>query len=355
MVYLLGWALSYFSLLLWYAGVRSRIFFVFTFCYLAALIVIRYSGTDTYPIYERILRDMLEGIPNELIQGLEPGFVLLSKSLLWLTNSEVWAVRGIGVIFIMILLVYLFRADRTEILFLFLYFVPVLVYQYGMNAVRAGLGLALMLLAWQMLRRNHWWSFAFLALLSLLLHYSLVLVLALFLFFETKIRDWRTVAIIGISVAALIMLILLNREYFESKLSLYSDYNSPSELSGLSRFVLIGLLWVFFALSSRFFWPKIRTFIGLVAPAVGFQMLASISYAGTRFLELLTFVTPLILIRELEKTGKIPGRVFWLGLTVVGLLGAAFLYRNFLSDFDGQMTGTPTPFLPYRTIFDYQP
>lgn len=356
MVYLLGWLLSYFALLLWYLGARNRILFVVIFfSYLVTIIAIRYSGTDTYPIYEVVLQDLLNNAPNELIQGFEPGFILLSEAFLWLTNSEVWTVRSIGVIFVTLLLIYLFRADRTELLFLFLYFVPVLVYQYGMNAIRAGLGLALMLLAWQALRRNRLWQFAFLSLMGLLFHYSMALVLAFLMLFEFRPKNRRIVFLACISLIAVVFLLALRLDYFESKLLLYSNYEPPTELSGLSRLALVGLLWLSFAISDSSLRSKVKTFTMLVLPATGFQLLATISYAGLRFLELFTFFVPLVLIREYDRNCRNPSKVFWLGMAVSGLLGAAFLYRNFLSDFDGQLTGTPTPFLPFRTIFDYKP
>lgn len=356
MVYLLGWFLSYFALLLWYLGARNRILFVVIFfSYLVTIIAIRYSGTDTYLIYEIILKDLLNNAPNELIQGLEPGFILLSEAFLWLTNSEVWTVRAIGVVFVTLLLIYLLRADRTELLLLFLYFIPVLVYQYGMNAIRAGLGLALMLLAWQALRRKRWWSFTFLSFISLLFHYSMTLVWAFLILFEISLRNWRVVAMAFILLTAVASLVVLRLDYFESKLLVYSNYDSPTELSGLSRLALVGLLWLSFAISDAPLRSKVKTFALLVLPATGFQLLATISYAGLRFLELFTFFVPLVLIREYDRNCKNPSKVFWLGMAVSGLLGAAFLYRNFLSDFDGQLTGTPTPFLPFRTIFDYKP
>jgi hypothetical protein len=355
-VYLLGWFLSYFALLLWYLGARNRIIFVaIFFSYLATIIVIRYSGTDTYPIYELLLRDLLNNVPNELMQGLEPGFALLSKAFLWLTNSEVWTVRGIGVVFVTLLLIYLFRADRTELLLLFLYFIPVLVYQYGMNAIRAGLGLALVLLAWQALRRNRWVLFALLSLMSLLFHYSVALVLTFLMLFEISLKNWRVVALVCIFLIVVASIFASRLDYFESKLLLYSNYDSPTEISGLSRLALVGLLWLSFAISDSPLRSKVKTFTMLVLPAVGFQLLATIFYAGLRFLELFTFFVPLVLIREYDRHCRNPSKVFWLGMAVSGLLGAAFLYRNFLTDFDGQLTGTPTPFLPFRTIFDYKP
>ncbi|GLV47212.1 hypothetical protein TJA_03860 [Thermus sp. LT1-2-5] len=144
----------------------------------------------------------------------------------------------------------------------------------------------------------------------------------------------------------------LRFEYFEAKLSLYSDYETPFSFSGLSRFALVIFLWIAFAMSSVPLAQKVRMFFWVVGPSVVFQVLAMVSYAGLRFLELMTFVAPLVLLREYERWKLAPDRVFIRALIVAGVLGAVAVYRNFLVDYDGQLTGTLTPFLPYRTIFD---
>lgn len=323
--------------------------------YFLVIIAIRYSGTDTYGIYEQLLKTLLEGRSNTLTEGLEPGFLFLSKLLLWVTGSEVLAVRGIGVVFIALLVAYLLRADRIELKLMFLYFVPVFLYQYSMNGIRAGLGLAVILLAWQEVRRGRWGWFVLLGMVSLMLHYSMALPLALLIVFGTQLKSSRLILVLGLMVAAVVVLITVRREYFESKLLLYTGFDSPQDFSGVSRLILVILVWLFFAASALSFGAKVRMFVGLVTLSLGFQALALFSYSGLRLLELMAFVAPLLMIREYDRRQIAPSKIFWVGLAIAGLLGAAFVYRNFLSDFDGQLTGTETPFLPYRTLFDYKP
>jgi len=354
MVYVLGWALNYFGLFAWYTGIRQKPILAVGLLYMGVLIVIRYSGTDTF-LYETALRAMLEGSLPDAIKGWEPAFVYLSKFFLWLTGSEVWAVRLIGLVFVFVLFIYLFGADRVELKLLFLYFIPVFVYAYGMNGVRAGLGMAFFLLSWQALRRDKWPSFLLLGSIALMFHYSMLLPLALMTIFRLKLNLTRAFATLIPILFAFFMIFLLRQEYFESKFALYTAYKSPSSSFGISRLILILLVWLAFSISKVPLIAKGRTFIGLVGLTVGFQVLALWSYAGLRFLDLMFFVTPLVLILEYERYKLSPSRAFWLTLGLAGLLGAAFAYRNFLSDFDGQLTGTPTPFLPYRTIFNYQP
>lgn len=352
MVYIVGWVLNYLGLIAWYVGIKQKPVLAVGLLYMGVLIVIRYSGTDTFDVYETTLRAMLEGFQ---VIGWEPAFVYLSKFFLWLTGSEVWAVRLIGLVFIFALLIYLSRADRAELGFLFLYFVPVFVYQYGMNAVRAGLGMAFLLLSWQALRRDKWPSFLLLGGIALMFHYSMVLPLALMAIFRLKLSQARVFAILILVLFTFSIVFLLRREYFESKFFLYSNYESPFDFSGISRLILVLLIWFAFSISKVPLIAKGRAFIGVVGLTVGFQVLALWSYAGLRFLELMTFVTPLVLILEYERFRLSFSRSFWFVLGLAGFLGAVLVYRNFLTDFDGQLTGTLTPFLPYRTVFNYQP
>ncbi|WP_158539598.1 EpsG family protein [Meiothermus sp. QL-1] len=362
-VYILGLATSYLSIALWQLRVLvNRVVFSLPILFIGLIIVFRYSGTDTYGIYENILKSILEGQESELLSGLEPGFVTLSKISLWITGSEIWALRFIGLIFILLVLGFIVRADKLEIKFAFLYFIPLLIYQYGMNAVRAGLALALTLLAWQALRRGNWALFGFLGTVSLLFHYSIALVLGLILLGEILRASPKLprLIVILLGFTTITSLLLLTRwDYFESKITLYSDYESPYAYSGLSRTGIILLIWVLFLIAvvnktKTTFTPVIRTFTLVVLPSLIFQGLALVSYAGLRLLELMTFVVPLVLIRELDHTKK-AGKTFWVGLALAGLIGAGFVYRSFLVDYNGQLTGTLTPFLPYRTIFDYKP
>ncbi|BDG18486.1 hypothetical protein TthSNM11_06890 [Thermus thermophilus] len=103
------------------------------------------------------------------------------------------------------------------------------------------------------------------------------------------------------------------------------------------------------------FKTKLRAWAVIFGLGVFFQGLAFVSYAGLRFLDLVAFTTPLVLLREFDHAKKRPGRSFWWGVGVAGIIGAVFFLRNALADYNGQLTGTLTPFLPYRTVFDPWP
>jgi hypothetical protein len=355
MPYLLGWFANYFSLAIWTLGLPRWVAFLPTLLFCTAIISIRYSGTDTYGIYELTLDALKEGWKSDLITGWEPGFLLISKLLLSITDSPVLALRFIGIFFVGLLFAFFSRADRNELLYLSLWFFPVLVYQYGMNAVRAGLAMAVLLLAWQASRRGNHRAFLLWGLAALLFHYSALLPFLLLFLSGLSVSRVRTLILLVIALAFAAVLVASRQEYFLAKIALYSDYESPFSFSGLSRLILVTLVWMGVVLSPLGVGPKVRATALFLLPTLLFQGLAFFSYAGLRLLELMSFVAPLMAISEFDRARRPPGRTFWLILGIGGLLGAGFVYRNFLTDYDGQLTGTLTPFLPYRTIFDYRP
>ncbi len=317
------------------------------------VIIIRYSGTDTYGIYEQMLGQLLRGEWSGFLAGWEPAFVVVSELFLYFTHSEVWAVRAIGFLFMLMLLLFYMRADSAEQKVFFLYLFPAFVYQLGMNAIRFGLAFAFVLLGWQALRRKKVWAYFFLSLLAILFHYS-AFVLAFLLFLQEKnLRKPQVAFSLVVLLTLLAILIVIKEDYFQAKLFLYADYSSPSPWSGLSRSSAVFLILLGFVIP--FSKDRIGFALWLLVPTLMGQTLALFSYAGLRILDLMAVGTPLLLLRWFDRNSVVPSRVFWSGLAFAGILSCLFLYRNFLSDYDGQLTGTLTPFLPYRTIFNYSP
>lgn len=354
MIYIFGWFINYVSLMFWRLGLSRKIAFFSVFMFLGIIVTIRYSGTDTYPVYEIALYTMKSNSESYLLRGWEPGFVAISKLFLVITNSPVIALRLIGIVFIGFLFFLVLKADKSEILYLALWFFPVLVYQYGMNAVRAGLAMATLLLGWHALRRKNIRAFLFWGMTSILFHYSAVLPFMLLLFSRFSIGKLRTLGVIVFAFVLIVALMAFRQEYFLAKLILYSNYESTGSFSGFSKLILVSLIWVGMLLSPLKIMGKARATILILIPTLAFQGLALFSYAGLRLLEWMSFVAPLIAINEFDRAKKQPNRLFWLILGVGGLIGAGFVYRNFLIDYGGQLTGTPTPFLPYKTIFDVE-
>jgi hypothetical protein len=337
-------------MLLWYSsGFRSRLLLFLPLVYVAIVIVLRDSGTDVRT-YEQVLRGLLHEGSSAWIPGWEPLFFLLAKLGLWVFGSEVEALRFIGGFYVLVLAFFLVRADNRELLIFHLHYLPLFAYSHGMNAVRAGLATAVFLLAWQSLRRGFKWSFFLLSLASFLFHYSSALAFVLSYGNEIRFKVWRNFLPLLLIFAVVFGLVFVYLDYFEAKLALYSSYEAPSPFSGLIRTGLVVLLWMFFVSGKIPLKVKIRSFLSLVLPAIILQILAFWSYAALRLVDLMLFLAPLVLVREYDMLGRSPPRLFRVGLVLVSFLGILFTYRNFLADYDGQVTGTETPFLPYRTL-----
>lgn len=354
MVYLVGFCLSYCAVIAYALRlVRSRLVFGVPLLYIGFIIVVRNSGTDTY-VYEEILRAMLAQDADNLLGGLEPAFVLSSKVSLWIANGdEKIALRLIGLFFVILAGHYILRASKVELGLFFLYFVPSFIYNYGMNAVRAGIGMVLFLLAWQALRRGRFGLFGVLSFVGSMFHYSMVIVFFAHMLTELRLKNWRFTFLLFLVGVAFLGMVFARYSYFQSKFEAYVVSDSPSRFSGFANILQIGMLSAFFLFSKRV--PiKRRVFVlSFIVGLAGFsQLVAIFSYAGLRFLNLIAFLAPLVYLREFDRVGESPPASFWLGLTVAGVLGALFAYRGFVVDYDGQLTGTLTPFLPYRTIFD---
>jgi hypothetical protein len=68
-------------------------------------------------------------------------------------------------------------------------------------------------------------------------------------------------------------------------------------------------------------------------------------------LELAAFATPLVALRLAEGLSEKELRGLTLALVLAGGLGGAFNQKNLWEDRGGRLTGTLTPFIPYRTVW----
>lgn len=352
MVYLIGWMFNYIVLFLFAFRIRAKLLGFYLLLFLTGISFFRDSGTDT-KAYEDILESFLDSYDDtELLKGMEPGFNFLVSMLTFLSDSEVIAVRLVAVVFSLLLLFFLIRSDRSERLYFFAYFLPSFFYAYSMNGIRTGIGLAFFLLAWQLLRRRKmigFWSFSFIA---ITFHYSMFFPMVLLYFFEQHKFSYSKICGFILMIICVSALMVSRQDYFMDKLMLYLNSVSPLGLSGLSKTGVVLILLGAFAFAKYPFVLKARYVFLMTALTVVLQVLTMYSYAGLRLLDLMAFVTPLILIRAFDQLNLPCSRSFNLGLIIAGLISVVVIYRNFLTDYDGQITGTETPFLPYRTIFD---
>jgi len=352
MIYLVFFAIHYWSVALWRMG-RNLFFAGMPFLVGAILLFIRNSGTDV-EAYEQIIRYFANvGFTEALRHGMEPLFVALSLLLYVLTESEALALRAIGILYSGILWLFFVRGDRVEQLLLMLYIFPAFYLPYGMNAVRAGLGIAFFLLGWQAWRRGRRETAAFFWVLATLTHYSIFILIGFLilgeLLFLTNIR--RVVKWIPFLLASTLIL-ALSIDWIQGKVELYTSHSQHvSFLSGLSSLSIM-LCFIGFSLFLRkgvkVLFPHILW--GFLAVLIWILGWITSSYAFLRIIDLMVFATPLLLIEWYHhRIRHVPAK-WWLVALLAGLLEVGFFYRNALMDYGGAVTGTQTPFLPFQIL-----
>lgn len=342
MIYLIGWFLLVIALVMTSLSGYRTSFFIY--CSLFFLLVISFFrglvGTDTYA-YEVIMERLSNGFS---LAGMEPGFVFISWLILQVIDSAPLTVRLVGCLIFCALFFYLYRSDKNEKFLLASYILPAFIYQYTMNGLRVGMAAMLLLLATQQFRQIKARSAYALAATSLMFHYSALV--SLILIWASKVNWIKASNILVVPIAVLPVLVFFyaNEDYFFHKLISYQDFDSPSSFSGVGK--IITLLVIFFGVlvSNLFVADKAKLLFLGVGSMLIFWIISMFSYAGLRFLDLLSFSFPLCVLTVYSNRGLELGKLMKLSFFIAGLIAAVMSYRNFLYE---EGSG-PSPFLPYH-------
>ncbi|MFO2464111.1 EpsG family protein [Pseudomonas sp. 15FMM2] len=342
MIYITGWIILLVTLFLTsLSGYRTRLFAAIAMLFFLFLSVFRGSvGTDTNT-YEFLVGQLMQGLSWT---GMEPGFVFLSWSLVTLTGSASVAVRLVSAAIFLVMFIYLFRSDKNEKFLLLSYMLPAFVYQYTMNGLRIGIAAMLLLLAVQKIRRLNNASGVVLALSALIFHYSSLVSLVFIWASQARWVKASNILVVPVASALVLVIFSINSDYFFAKLLSYQVSESPSPFSGLGKVVVL-LVLVLGVMLSRL--PNIEklklAFLGGGFTVV-FWGISSISYAGLRFLDLISFAFPLAILLTYNRCRLDFDRAIKVVFLLAGLLAAVSSYRNFTSE-AGQ---GPSPFMPYQ-------
>lgn len=298
-------------------------------------------GTDTWAYYS-----LLDHIARGFEVPLEPGFVYLGKVFTAITDSTTMAVNSFSFLFFAMVGVFALRATRAEAIYLFGFFAPQYFIMYSMNGLRIGLASIAFLLAIQSWKRKQ--PYLCLSLLGAAISFHFTITLAIFAFFffirsEIKIHF---MIMRFLMIIFLFTTFILLQSYIFDQIEAYSDFSRFSALAGVS-YLLKMFLFLLFLKSLPL--PKgeilSKAFTSVFLILAGF-LLATQSYAGLRFLDIFTWLIPLLFIYAIDDKDYI-GRRFSFGLTVVGAAGGFGVLRNISnSTFLGQ-----SPFLPYHFIW----
>lgn len=341
MIYLIGWTLIFTVLTLSELTgnrFRSPVFILLMFFTMVS--VLRGDvGTDTNT-YEYLVQGLSD---NTALGGIEPGFVGVSKVLLSVFDSPVIVVRFISLIFFALLFFYVTRSNKNERFMFLAYFAPAFIYQYGMNVIRLGVASGLLMLAAQYYNRDRLKSSAVFAVGAIFFHYSIMC--SLLVIWLSQMRWSRlSTLLIGVTISAVMLaVVFLNVDYFQLKLASYQSSSSPGEVSGLSKLLILLLLVLGVLFSQLARSDKAKLFvIGLTFGAF-FWLLSTYSYAGLRFLDLISFALPLAMLITYNKKELQFNFAVKSSLVLAGLVAVLSAFKNFLSE-DGI---GPSPFLPY--------
>lgn len=341
MIYLIGWTLIFTVLTLSELTgnrFRSPIFVLLIFFTMVS--VLRGDvGTDTNT-YEFLVQGLSDNTDSG---GMEPGFIGVSRILLGVFDSPVMVVRFFSFIFFGLLFFYIARSNKNERFMFLAYIAPAFIYQYSMNVIRLGIASGLLILATQYYNRKKIRASAALAVSAVLFHYSIMCSFAVIWLSQMRWSRGSTV-FVGVFISALMLAVFyVNMDYFQLKLASYQGFNAPGESSGLSKLavLVVLILGVLFSNLPRPDKAKL-TILGLGLGTL-FWLLSAYTYAGLRFLDLLSFALPFAMLITYNRNQLDFNLAVKSSLVLAGVVGALSAFKNFLSE-DGV---GPSPFLPY--------
>jgi len=341
MAYLIGWGVVYYLLIISSAvGNKSRLPAALALIYFLIMAVMRGSvGTDTEN-YESMVSVFEQGIQ---FSGVEPGFVIVSWILYQVTESPFLVVRIISLLVVAMAFLFVWRSDDNERFALLAYFIPAFIYSYSMNTLRIGFASMAILLAFQAAQTHSKSRYAYLF-SAVMFHYSSLFSMVYIWLSTTNLINKKSVLFSVVAVLLMTVFFYINLDYFNVKLLSYQGSESPNVLSGLSK---VGVCLVF--LGGLFFsdlqWGEKSKFCSMgLGGVVLFWLLSGVSYAGLRFLDLMSFALPVSILVLHTKYSIAFNRPVKTAFVCAGLLSVFSLYRNFVAEF-GQ---GGAPFMPYH-------
>lgn len=337
MLYIVGWIimlLSTVSLLFgWFR--TSKVIVCFAILYCAILAFFRDAiGTDTLT-YQDIFNDISTG---ESAAFGEIGFYWLAKLLLLIFNEPSLAVNAVSIVFFLFLFLFLIFADKNELFIFSSFILPIVSYQYSMNALRVGVAFSFFLVLFQYALHSNFDRKIKYGVLACVFHFSSAFYIVFLYVYNIKILTIKWLVKAFLLMLVFLGFIVFFREYIVHKFLLYSNYDSPGGLSGLRIVIpiIIVLLGVF--LSRLYIYEKLKFFVFVFSLASVFFVIVQFSYSGLRLLDLLLMVTPMAILLAFKKENKDLDINIKLSFVVAGLLFSIGTYLGF-----------DQHFIPYRS------
>ena len=299
-------------------------------------------GTDT-AMYQTIASRITN---NEAIIGVEPAFHFLLYLINKGTADPTLTIRIISFLFSLFLL-FLFKiSNQNWRFFLYFYFIPAYYFNYSMNGLRIGIASLLIIYSLILLYEKKFKSISA-AFLSVLFHYSSLLLLALIQISSRRLITKTNLKLLFIGLIVCATILYLKQDYFLFKLQSYANFSSPGLLSGTRNIIIIIVFLLGIITCNMHVNDKLKFISITLVSTILAWILARYTYAGLRVLDLICLATPLIIVLYYEQKRIALPTSLKLSFTIAGLLSAAAMINGFYKD---QGLG-PSPFLPYKTLF----
>lgn len=301
------------------------------------------AGTDT-EYYQNMFAGVAMGNQPWRVEG---GFAYIATLIMSLGFSAEIGVRAVAFVFFGLIAVYAYRATESERWMLLTYFLPIFAYQYSMNGLRIGLASAALLICAQALRSGTTRTKLATVFLPASIHYSIILSAAWIMAARFTHRISDLLIGMAVTVAALFVFWSLASDYLFAKQEVYEVMVSPESYSGLARVVVIAAVILAVALSGLPLIDKLVAAIPAIILTAVSLVISQESFAGLRFLDLISFALPVVLSVALRRAAMPLNRATAFAVLVAGLLGGLAVARNFVNE----AGNGDAPFVPYHTLW----
>lgn len=211
----------------------------YRYVYLAPLILLAFIsfnrgdvGTDT-SAYDLIFYNLFSGHNDSSIQ--DPLFLLYAKLLSILNFTPEFATRFLSILIFILFFSYLSKSNERELIFLACILCAGFSINFSMNILRAGAACLFFLVYTQSKSKISMTLFFLLAISSQI---SIIISFLFFWLFKYEV-NFKKIILISILI---ILLFIYKFDFLLGKFLLYSNYNSPSNFSGLTRLPLFLIL-----------------------------------------------------------------------------------------------------------------
>lgn len=294
-------------------------------------------GTDTYTYLESI--EMLkDGVVS--FEIMEPGFVLLLNSLIYLGFSSRFIIALITFIISILLLFSMMRDKNHFLIFMFLLF-PYFYFDMTMNCIRAGLSLSICIYSLKFFENGNIWKFIILSIIAISIHITSIAFIGVY-YILNRFNIYNVIIIIMLIFAV----VIIDYERVISKILLYQIFEKYSFLSGIAPLVIFLLIYFSYRFCFHFNNKQLRS-MNILFLLEGFSfLLTQVSYSGLRFQNIFLLLS-IVYISSCEINIH-KYKQFIICLVIISVLSFSFKFKNFISESN---TGE-SPFLPYHFIWD---